>query len=100
MLLRLCNRLEVATSGTSLCGRPIAGHEPQRLRREVGMRFLRPALFAGTVRDDLLLAAYGSGDDELRAGLERVGLERVGLDPGVVDRDATSPSGGEASVCV
>ena len=42
-LLRLCNRLEVPTTGRVLFrGADIAGLDPLRLRRRVGMCFQRP----------------------------------------------------------
>src|SRR4051794_41731246 len=53
-LLRLCNRLDVPTSGTvRLHGRDLAQVEPLALRRRVGMVFQRPTVFPGTVRDNL-----------------------------------------------
>ncbi len=91
-LLRLCNRLEVPTHGqVRYRDRDIADLGPLALRREVGMVFQRPALFAGTVADNLRVAAPDASDDELAAT-----LERVALDQRLIDRPAASLSGGEA----
>ncbi|MGD1280568.1 phosphate ABC transporter ATP-binding protein [Mycobacterium seoulense] len=91
-LLRLCNRLEVPTSGTvSFHGQDVAGLDPLRLRRRVGMCFQRPTPFPGTVADNLRAADPGSTDALMRDTLARVGLSGSWL-----DRDATALSGGEA----
>ncbi len=96
-LLRLCNRLDVPTSGRVLFrGHDVDGLDPLALRRRVGMVFQRPTLFPGTVRDNLQVA---------RPGLEdRVGaavLDRVHLDPRCLDRAGDQLSGGEAQrVCL
>lgn len=90
-LLRLCNRLEVPSAGRILFhGRDVATLDPLALRRRVGMVFQRPALFAGTVRDNLRVARPAS-DAAFRAVLERVGLRAGSLE----DR-ADTLSGGEA----
>lgn len=90
-LLRLCNRLEVPTSGRVLFrDTDLSTLDPLALRRQVGMVFQRPTLFAGTVRDNLQVARM-DGDDEYAAALERVGLPRRHLD----DQGDTL-SGGEA----
>ena len=96
-LLRLCNRLEVPTSGR-VCfgGQDVAELDPLRLRRQVGMVFQRPTPFPGTVRDNLLIAQ----PDASRDALERA-LGGAALDGSWLDRDATALSGGEAQrVCV
>lgn len=96
-MLRLCNRLEVPTSGCVLFhGEDVAGLDPLRLRRRVGMVFQRPTPFPGTVRDNLVTAAPDAG----RAELEQA-LRRAALDPSYLERDATALSGGEAQrVCM
>lgn len=96
-LLRLCDRLEAPASGVvRLRGDDLASCEPLALRREVGMVFQQPVLFAGSVADNLREADTGA-DDERVAGL----LERVGLDAGFGDRDAGRLSGGEGQrVCL
>ncbi|OCB35122.1 glycine/betaine ABC transporter [Mycobacterium malmoense] len=91
-LLRLCNRLEVPTSGTVLFhGEDVAGVDPLWLRRRVGMCFQRPTPFLGTVADNLRVAAPDASDARMRDTLARVGLTGSWL-----DRDATALSGGEA----
>jgi putative ABC transport system ATP-binding protein len=91
-LLRLCNRLEVPTSGTvSFCGEDVAGIDPLWLRRRVGMCFQRPTPFPGTVADNLRAARPDASDERMRDTLSRVGLTGSWL-----DRDATALSGGEA----
>ena len=91
-LLRLCNRLELPTSGTiSYRGHPMADLDPLSLRRQVGMVFQKPVLFAGTVRDNLAEANGVLDDDAYRAVLKRVALEESFL-----ERPADELSGGEA----
>ncbi len=96
-LLRLCNRLEVPTSGRVLHrGRDLADLDPLELRRQVGMVFQTPALFGGTVDDNLSVAAADSSRDErLRA------LESAAIGGDLLTRQADSLSGGEAHrVCL
>ncbi len=91
-LLRLCNRLEAPTSGRVYFeGHDIAGLDPLAHRRRVGMVFQRPTLFAGTVRDNLLVADPDAVDDRFVDV-----LEQVGLDPVFLDRTGDDLSGGEA----
>ena len=91
-LLRLCNRLEVATSGeVRFRGRPLAETDPLALRRTVGMVFQRPTLFAGTVRDNLLVAEPDADEQTMAEA-----LGRARLPPTFLDRDGDSLSGGEA----
>jgi putative ABC transport system ATP-binding protein len=92
MTLRLLNRLEVPTSGeVRFRGEDIASLDPLRLRRRVGMVFQRPAVFPGTVRDNLRVASP-EADDTALAGF----LDAGGLDPGMIDRVGDELSGGEA----
>jgi putative ABC transport system ATP-binding protein len=91
-LLRLCNRLEVPTTGRVLFrGADIAGLDPLRLRRRVGMCFQRPTPFPGTVADNLLVADPQATEAQMQEVLARVALTGSWL-----DRDATALSGGEA----
>jgi len=91
-LLRLCNRLEVPTSGVvRFRGRPLDEMDPLSLRRSVGMVFQRPTTFPGTVRDNLLVAQPAADAEAMRTALERARLPESFL-----DRDADSLSGGEA----
>lgn len=90
-LLRLCNRLEVPSSGRVLFrGADLSALDPLWLRRKVGMVFQRPTLFAGTVRDNLFVARPAS-DEEYRQVLESVGLPRDYL-----GEQGETLSGGEA----
>ena len=96
-LLRLCNRLEVPDAGmVRYRGRPMDELDPLALRRRVGMVFQRPIPFPGTVADNLRVASPEAGPDELR-----VLLSRVALDPGLLDQEARTLSGGELQrVCL
>jgi putative ABC transport system ATP-binding protein len=90
-LLRLCNRLEVPTSGRLLYrGRDVAELDPLAHRRRVGMVFQRPTLFAGTVRENLAVARRA--DDDVYTTV----LARVGLAPSYLDNEGDTLSGGEA----
>ncbi|MCU1455587.1 MAG: pstB [Acidimicrobiales bacterium] len=91
-LLRLCNRLEVPSSGTiRYRGTDIDQLDPLALRRAVGMVFQRPTLFGGTVRDNLAVASP-TADDATFAGA----LERAGLSGSFLNRVGDDLSGGEA----
>ncbi|BBZ09230.1 phosphate ABC transporter ATP-binding protein [Mycolicibacterium doricum] len=96
-LLRLCNRLDVPTSGRVLFGgQDVAGLDPLCLRRRVGMVFQRPTPFPGTVAQNLLTASPGAD----RRQMEQV-LSWVGMTGSWLARDATALSGGEAQrVCL
>jgi putative ABC transport system ATP-binding protein len=91
-LLRLCNRLEVPDRGR-VCyrGRPLDELDPLVLRRRVGMVFQRPTPFPGNVADNLAVAHPDVGCEELATA-----LKRVALDPGLLDQEARTLSGGEA----
>lgn len=91
-LLRLMNRLEAPETGTvHVLGEDIARRDPLELRRQVGMVFQRPVPFAGSVRDNLRVAAPDAPETDLVDA-----LRRAGLDEGFIDREATALSGGEA----
>ena len=90
-LLRLINRLDECDGGEVLvAGAPVRSFRPRDLRRRVGMIFQEPRLFAGTVADNLYLAARYHGLEPDCEGL----LQSVGL-PGSGAREALSLSGGE-----
>jgi putative ABC transport system ATP-binding protein len=92
-LLRLLNRLDDATSGRLLFrDAPIESYDVPRLRREVGMVFQRPELFDGTVRDNIL---FGTEIHKINIDLKEI-LSLVALDPGMLDRDVSTLSGGQA----
>ncbi|HEY5886308.1 MAG TPA: ATP-binding cassette domain-containing protein [Acidimicrobiales bacterium] len=91
-LLRLGNRLEAPTRGiVRFRGEDLAGIDIHAHRRRVGMLFQRPIPFAGTVRQNLQVAAPDLSDAEATALLERVTLAGSFL-----DRPADRLSGGEA----
>ncbi len=96
-LLRLGDRLDIPSSGRVLFeGTDIAGIDPRRLRRSVGMVFQRPVLFAGSVEDNLRVA-----DPEASQARMSFGLEQVGLDASMLGRAGDDLSGGEAQrVCI
>ena len=90
-LLRLCNRLEVPDAGkVSYRGQPLDELDPLTLRRRVGMVFQRPTPFPGTLADNLAVAHPDASTEELRTA-----LQQVGLDPGLLDQEARTLSGGE-----
>lgn len=95
-LLRLCNRLEVPTSGRVLFGgKDVAMIDPLWLRRQVGICFQRPTPFPGTVADNLRVAEPDASAARMADTLARVAL--AGSDSrSWLDRDATALSGGEA----
>jgi len=90
-LLRLCNRLEVPDAGT-ICyrGQALDALDPLVLRRRVGMVFQRPTPFPGSVAANLAVAHPEGGAEELA-----MALDRVALDPGLLDQEARTLSGGE-----
>ncbi len=91
-LLRLCNRLAVPSVGRVLFrGRDMADLDVLATRRRIGMVFQAPTLFAGTVRDNLAVAAPEGPEERWRRA-----LEAAELDAAFLDRDADSLSGGEA----
>ena len=91
-LLRLCNRLEVPTSGRiRFRGADLDDVDPLVLRRQVGMVFQRPILFPGTVEDNLRVA-----DPRADAAAMASALERAGLDRSFLARVGDDLSGGEA----
>ena len=96
-LLRLCNRLEVPTSGRVLLdGVDIASVDPLALRRRAAMVFQRPVVFAGTAWDNLRVARPELGLEDATAV-----LAGVGLDASMLDRQADDLSGGEAQrLCI
>jgi putative ABC transport system ATP-binding protein len=96
-LLRLCNRLEVPTSGRVLFrAQDVAGLDPLRLRRQVGMVFQRPTPFTGSVADNLRVASPDADTEKLVAA-----LAAAALDEAYLDREARALSGGEAQrVCL
>jgi putative ABC transport system ATP-binding protein len=92
-ILRLLNRLEVPTEGVvRFRGEPVDELDPLRLRRRVGMVFQRPAVFPGTVQDNLDVACPPHCPPDVVASV----LNEAGLATGLLDRVADDLSGGEA----
>ncbi len=91
-MLRLCNRFEIASSGTvRFRGDDVRTIDPLALRRRVGMVFQRPTMFEGTVADNLRIAEPTASDADIAAQLGRVALPAE-----MAHRDASVLSGGEA----
>jgi ABC-type multidrug transport system fused ATPase/permease subunit len=94
-LLRCLNRLVEPTSGAvRFDGRDTRSFDPRELRRRIALVMQTPVLFEGTVHDNLRVRpADAPGDfseDRLRTALAEVGIERA-----LLERDATTLSGGE-----
>lgn len=96
-MLRLLNRLDDPASGEVFFhGRPIASYPVTALRRRVGFVFQRPAMFPGTVADNLRIAVELGGEESLAEAppIDRV-LAAVELSPEYAAREASRLSGGE-----
>ena len=95
--LRLLNRLDDPDTGMiRFHGKPITGYPVAALRRRVGFVFQQPAMFSGTVADNLRIAVELGGPEaqEDPLPMDRV-LEAVELSPSYADREAGRLSGGE-----
>ena len=95
-LLRCLNRLEEPARGTVfLHGEDITTLPVVMLRRRVGMVFQHPAMFPGTVAENI---AYGPAlhGDPLPPDRMAALLEMVMLDPALAERPANELSGGQA----
>ncbi|MFD8546598.1 ABC transporter ATP-binding protein [Streptomyces sp. NPDC059649] len=68
-------------------GVPVAGLDPEVLRRHVVLVTQEHHVFLGSVRDNLRLAAPGAGDAELRAALAAVGADWAGELPAGLDTE-------------
>jgi putative ABC transport system ATP-binding protein len=91
-LLRLLNRLADPVSGTvRYRGGDVRDRDPLELRREVGLVPQLPALFDGTVEENLRYAASLNGARPEPARL----LDLAGLDPTYAEREASRLSVGE-----
>ncbi|MFI7350477.1 ABC transporter ATP-binding protein [Streptomyces sp. NPDC049936] len=75
-LSRLLAGVDAPTEGSvTVGGVPVVALGPERLRRQVVLVTQEHHVFLGTVRDNLLIAEPGAGDDELWAALAAVGAE-------------------------
>jgi len=98
-LLRLANRLFIPTEGTvTLDGTDVSELPVTQLRRRVGLVQQIPALFEGSVIDNVMFGprlhgtSDGDGDERARA---REVLTLAGLSETFLDRDANELSEGE-----
>ncbi len=99
MLLRALALLDPVDEGEVLWrGAPIADADVPRYRRSALYLHQRPALFEGTVEDNLRLAPAlaGSGRWSREAAVAR--LEPLGRDAAFLRRRAADLSGGEAQI--
>ncbi len=93
--LRLLDRLDEPTSGRVLLdGRDVRELPPRELRRRVGMVMQAPALFPGSVADNVRFGPAQRGE-RLQDGAVAELLAQVQL-PGFADRPVDHLSGGEA----
>ncbi|MET7689933.1 ABC transporter ATP-binding protein [Streptomyces sp. NPDC005483] len=75
-LSRLLAGVDAPTSGSvTVGGVPVVGLDPEQLRRQVVLVTQEHHVFLGTVRDNLLIAEPGAGDEELWAALAAVGAD-------------------------
>ena len=94
-LLRCLNRLEEPTGGrVRFHDRDTTSLDPLELRRRAALVLQTPVLFEGTVRDNLRMQPRTAATDLSEARLVHA-LAEVGLDPGFLDRDGATLSGGE-----
>ncbi|MDB4907129.1 MAG: hypothetical protein JWO05_1913 [Gemmatimonadetes bacterium] len=94
-LIRLLNRLDDPASGTiTYDGKALAGYDVRELRRQVGFVFQSPAMFAGTVAENLRIAATLAGRTATDATLT-ASLDAAELDASFLTREARRLSGGE-----
>jgi putative ABC transport system ATP-binding protein len=89
----LCNLLLTPSEGQVFVqGKEVREWQIPELRRTVGMVFQTPTMFAGSVRDNLVLGSQLRG--ETLDNPEQF-LEQVGLPASLLTRDAQELSGGQ-----
>ncbi|MEU6555901.1 ABC transporter ATP-binding protein [Streptomyces sp. NPDC046915] len=75
-LSRLLAGVDAPGSGTvTVGGVPVAGLEPERLRRQVVLVTQEHHVFLGTVRENLLIAEPAASDEQLWSALSAVGAD-------------------------
>lgn len=75
-LSRLLAGVDAPTSGSvTVGGVPVVGLDPEQLRRQVVLVTQEHHVFLGTVRDNLLIAEPGAGDEDVWAALAAVGAD-------------------------
>ena len=94
-LLRVLGQLVAPDAGEMfLAGTDMMTLAPPAVRRRVALVAQAPAMFAGTVEDNLATGLRLQGRALPRDQARRL-LEQVGLEPAVLDQDARGLSGGE-----
>ncbi|XP_008809991.1 protein STAR1 [Phoenix dactylifera] len=94
-LLRAVNRLWEPSPGTVfLDGQDICGLDVLSLRRKVGMLFQLPALFDGTVADNVRFGPQLRGKKLTEAEVQKL-LSQADLDPSFASKSASGLSVGE-----
>lgn len=94
-VLRCLNRLAEPSSGTvRFDGRDVRSFDPRELRCRVALVMQTPVMFEGTVRDNLCIRPAGVMGDFSEDRLGKI-LDEVGLASTLLDRQATTLSGGE-----
>ncbi|MGW3660274.1 ABC transporter ATP-binding protein [Streptomyces sp. NPDC005151] len=98
---RLLAGMDAPRTGSVTVGRvPVAGLDPERLRRHVVLVTQEHHVFLGTVRDNLRIASADATDAELRAALAAVGADWADELPDGLDTDlghgAHRPDGARA----
>jgi len=94
-LLRILGQLSDADSGTILlAGADVRSISPQAARRRIAMVAQAPAMFGGTVLDNVRTGPRLAGED-LPEPVARELIVRAGLEPGFLRQDARALSGGE-----
>ena len=79
-LLRLLNKLESVDSGKILVdGVDIGGIPPRQLRKDIGMVFQTPALFKGTIEQNILFGPQLNSSNTSHLNIQEL-LQIVGLD--------------------
>lgn len=92
-LLRLINRLVEPSSGDIYIeGRNVQQIPVVELRRRIGMVFQQPALFLGTVEENILYGPQIRKDSTVKANDY---LTMVGLEENLLPRDPVTLSGGQ-----
>ncbi|MFD7617598.1 ABC transporter ATP-binding protein [Streptomyces sp. NPDC059802] len=85
---RLLAGMDAPRTGSVTVGRvPVAGLDPERLRRHVVLVTQEHHVFLGTVRDNLKIASAGATDAEMRAALAAVGADWADELPDGLDTD-------------
>ena len=94
-LLRILGQLSDPDRGqVLLAGEDVRGLEPRAARRRIALVAQAPAMFQGTVLDNVRTGPRLAGED-LPEATARELVVRAGLDPQFLNQDARALSGGE-----